>query len=49
MASKGKRYTEDAGKAPESAQTLKEAVDTIKGFRDTKFDQTVENQHVAGH
>lgn len=42
MARIGKKHAADLKKAPVDSQTLEEAVKTLKGFRDTKFDQTIE-------
>ncbi len=39
---KGKRYTADARVANEDVLPLSQAVERLKGFRATKFDQTVE-------
>lgn len=39
---KGKRYTADARVANEDVLPLTQAVERLKGFRETKFDQTVE-------
>jgi len=39
---KGKRYTADARVANEDVLPLAQAVERLKGFRATKFDQTVE-------
>ena len=38
----GKRYRADAEKMPQEAQSLAEAVETLKQFSQVKFDQTVE-------
>lgn len=42
MVKRSKRYNELAAKVPESALSLKDAVDMLKGFEGTKFDQSVE-------
>ncbi|MGE5609866.1 MAG: 50S ribosomal protein L1 [Bacillota bacterium] len=39
---RSKRYTEDAKKVPAAAVTVEQAVDVVKSFKATKFDQTVE-------
>jgi large subunit ribosomal protein L1 len=39
---KGKRYTADARVANDDVLPLSQAVERLKGFRETKFDQTVE-------
>ena len=39
---KGKRYTADARVANDDQLPLPQAVERLKGFRETKFDQTVE-------
>ena len=38
----GKRYRADAAKAPAGEVTLADAINAIKGFQKTKFDQSVE-------
>ena len=42
MSTKGKRYRADAMRATEEAVPLAEAVNRVKAFKATKFDQTVE-------
>ncbi|MEQ1903494.1 MAG: 50S ribosomal protein L1 [Pirellulaceae bacterium] len=42
MSKQSKRYRELAKKVPEAAVTLDKAVQVLKGFAGTKFDQTVE-------
>jgi large subunit ribosomal protein L1 len=42
MSKKSKRYREMVGKRPEEPVALAEAVELLKGFGTTKFDQTVE-------
>ena len=42
MARHSKRYRSLAGKAVEEPQTVEKAVEILKGFEGTKFDQTVE-------
>src|SRR5688500_17262571 len=39
---RGKRYKEDAKKVPPAPVAVEQAVDTVKNFKATKFDQTVE-------
>ena len=39
---KGKRYTADARVANDDVLPLSQAIERLKGFRETKFDQTVE-------
>lgn len=42
MPSRSKRYKNESGSLEKGALSLKSAVDKIKGFNSTKFDQTVE-------
>jgi large subunit ribosomal protein L1 len=42
MARRGKRYLADLEKAPKEPVPLTEAVNRVKAFKSTKFDQTVE-------
>jgi large subunit ribosomal protein L1 len=42
IAERSKRYKEDAKKVTEAEVAIDAAVDTVKGFKATKFDQTVE-------
>jgi large subunit ribosomal protein L1 len=42
MASKSKRYTKEVGNVSKEALGVKAAVDAVKSFSSTKFDQTVE-------
>lgn len=42
MSKQSKRYRALASKAPKTPQPLPQAVETLKGFNTTKFDQTVE-------
>ena len=42
IATRSKRYKEDAKKAPQAPVSLDQAIDIVKGFKATKFDQTVE-------
>ncbi len=46
---KGKRYTADARVANDDVLPLTQAVERLKGFRETKFDQTVELHMHLGH
>jgi large subunit ribosomal protein L1 len=39
---RSKRYKEDIKKVPQAAVAVEQAVDTVKSFKATKFDQTVE-------
>jgi large subunit ribosomal protein L1 len=39
---RSKRYKEDAKKVPQNAVPVDQAVDVVKGFKATKFDQSVE-------